>query len=184
MNEKLGLYGIPSFYPTPPEVTEQMLDKIKVHKNDHILEPSAGKGDMAKIIQKRFPDNPLWVIEKHIELAFSLICQGFRLLTDDFLKFNERFEVIVMNPPFMMNYQDIDHFRHAWDCLVPGGRIVSLMHEYSVYTPAVDPTHKAVQFSQWVTAMGISHEILPERSFAAARFKTNTSIALLWGTKP
>jgi len=39
-----------SFYPTPPEVAEKMLAKVSKLYERSILEPSAGKGDLAAAV--------------------------------------------------------------------------------------------------------------------------------------
>lgn len=46
-------YETSEFYPTPPELVERMLEGIKIPFNASILEPSAGKGDILRILAKR-----------------------------------------------------------------------------------------------------------------------------------
>lgn len=38
------------FYPTPPELVKKMLDGFELHKVNTVLEPSAGKGDILRIL--------------------------------------------------------------------------------------------------------------------------------------
>lgn len=181
--EQNGLWGVPSFFPTPVTVTQYMLSKIEVKNTDQILEPSAGKGDMAQVIRGKFPNNRIWTAEKDMTLAIQLLVKGFKVLTQDFLTLKDQFEVIVMNPPFSNNYQDVDHICHAWRCLKEGGRLVALCHEYTAYSPSTNPYYKPTVFNQWTDRMGIHKELLPEGSFLNSEYPTNVRVALLWGTK-
>ena len=44
------------FYPTPPALVYKMLDGLNLKLIDSVLEPSAGKGDIADIVVKRLSD--------------------------------------------------------------------------------------------------------------------------------
>lgn len=46
-------YETSEFYPTPPELVERMLEGIKIPFNASVLEPSAGKGDILRVLAKR-----------------------------------------------------------------------------------------------------------------------------------
>lgn len=177
--EHIGLYGIPSYFPTPVGIIDRMLNVLDMHPGDSILEPSAGEGDIAKFL----PRKNLWVAEKNIALCIALVGQGFRLISRDFLTLTHTFDVIIANPPFSSNYQDIDHVYHMWDCLAPGGRFVSLVHEYSAFTPSGNFRYKPNVFQAWMASLGISRELLPQGSFLQARYPTPVSVAMVWGTK-
>ena len=98
-------------------------------KNGHVvLEPSAGRG---AILQ--------WLMGKKIQVTALEInpesaqyLQGYFPLEDircgDFLKTKpeQRFDRVVMNPPFTRN-QDVEHVEHAFQFLKPGGRLVAIM---------------------------------------------------------
>lgn len=186
-SEHIGLWGIPSLYPTPKNVAEYMISKVPIFATDTILEPSAGKGDLAQIIRGKFPRNNLMVVEKDVLLRAILVLDGFPLVASDIFNFPEHEvftpNVIIMNPPFSANYQDIDHVAHCWQLLPRGGRLVSLMHKFSAYSPSSNPFYKPNIFQEWMDRVGLQKELLPEGAFAEAEQPTNTEIALVWGTK-
>lgn len=70
------------------------------------------------------------------------------------------YDRILMNPPFS-NGRDIDHVRHAYTLLKPGGRIVALMGE-SAFT---NQSKKATEFREWLESVGGTDEKLPAGSF-------------------
>ena len=99
------------FYPTPGAVAAKMLQKID-RNAVHFLEPSAGKGDLAKAIlgfgRTRSPydhgsRHRVDVIELHPDLLKilqaheELTVVGYDWLTYDGVSY---YDAIVMNPPF------------------------------------------------------------------------------------
>ena len=42
------------FYPTPPSLANRMLDRIRWMSVSTVLEPSAGKGDLADIVDRKW----------------------------------------------------------------------------------------------------------------------------------
>lgn len=118
---------LPGFFPTPEPLINNMLDMCSVYEGETILEPSAGLGHIATAIRAKYPQNSLSVIEFSYQLWEVLEKKGF----DDaehinFLATTHKYDVIFMNPPFE-NHQDIDHVRHAYSLLKPGGRLVAIM---------------------------------------------------------
>ena len=100
------------FYPTPAHLVWKMVEKINFHYVDTMLEPSAGKGDLAlPVIQawrksihdwdsRKIPD--MDCIEIDPNLRAILKDKGLRVVHDDFLTYQtmKRYSLIVMNPPF------------------------------------------------------------------------------------
>ena len=96
------------FYPTP----ERLLDKITItvdwSRIKTVLEPSAGKGDMAEYVKKRVRnrcyDDRLDIdcIELDPDLQKTLKGKELRVVHDDFLTFStfKHYDLIIMNPPF------------------------------------------------------------------------------------
>lgn len=127
------------FYPTPRHVAEKMLEPFdsKRLQTAKILEPSAGKGDIAEAIAGRMAydmafsrvehfRSSIHCVELEPELRATLSGMGYRIVGDDFLKFDpdgERYDLIVMNPPFSTADK---HLLHAWDIL-RGGDIACLL---------------------------------------------------------
>lgn len=144
--------GIKDFYPTPKAVAERMLD-THAHYNDElwrrawkplksggaktILEPSAGRGDLAAAIKERFDSYHLHLdcIEINPDLQAVLKGKGFRVVHDDFLTFESdfRYDLIVMNPPFS---EAVKHVRKAMRLQARnGGMVIALVNAETVRNP-------------------------------------------------
>lgn len=122
---------IPGFFPTPKKVIQTMLDLIQeitgktIGKSDRVLEPSAGKGDIAEELRKM--TDRLDVCELNYTLSDILKEEGYNIAGSDFLEYNPGpiYDFIIMNPPFEKN-QDSRHIIHAYSLLKPGGVIAAV----------------------------------------------------------
>jgi len=155
------------FYETPVELAERMVGLAELEAGHSILEPSAGKGAIARVIWKRMPDScTLGVIEIYQPNRNALVEQDFYLVGTDFLEFVTdgdlipSYNHIIMNPPFT-GLQDVDHVLHAYECLAPGGRIVAIMGESAFFVDY----KKAVAFREWFEEVGGWSEQLPQDTF-------------------
>ncbi|WP_289281538.1 hypothetical protein, partial [Methylophaga sp. UBA5088] len=73
----------PDFYPTPAHLATRMAAMITPEFSKRILEPSAGKGDLAKAVISRFSrygKGKIDCIEKEPELRSLLVGEGFRVV--------------------------------------------------------------------------------------------------------
>lgn len=116
------------FYPTPLFVIEKMTKGLALNGR-HVLDPSAGKGDILDYLN----ENGAITMFCEIEPKLSLICsQSSRKLKDDFLKVKDEevshIDYIIMNPPFS---QDVQHVLHAYKIAPPGTVIRSLINSES-----------------------------------------------------
>jgi phospholipid N-methyltransferase len=152
---------IPGYFPTPKATAERLVEEAEIQPGMSVLEPSAGKGNIADVIKEKAPDADLKTIEWQGELADILRLKGHEVIGSDFLEHQGKYDRIVMNPPFE-KFQDIDHVRHAYEHLNPGGRVVSIMSE----SPFFRSDKKAVEFREWLDSMGGTSEKLPEKSFS------------------
>lgn len=119
-------YDIPGYYPTPPELVEEMLFLANLTRGMSVLEPSAGRGDIADGIRNHWAEPELTVIELQYRLRKILEAKGYELAGVDFLEYTGQHDVILMNPPFE-NGEDMQHIQHAFNhCLKPDGRIVAI----------------------------------------------------------
>lgn len=129
--ELLGV-RIPGFFPTPRTVIrEQLLPLADIERHHRVLEPSAGKGDIADAILDICPDVELDVCEINASLRAILQAKQHRILAErNFLQVtdDDGYDRIVMNPPFEQG-QDMDHVRHAFELLKPTGRLVAIVSE-------------------------------------------------------
>lgn len=147
------------FFPTPPTLATEIVEKADIEPGMKVLEPSAGNGRIADAIKAAGvePD----VAEVSGDLREILAAKGHALAGRDFMEFDPGpvYDRIVMNPPFS-NRQDVEHVRHAYDLLKPGGRIVAIMSE----GPFFGQDKKASEFRDWLDTVGTSEQ-LPEGSF-------------------
>ena len=65
-----------------------------IKKGETILEPSAGKGAIARYIMD------CDCVESNEENRKYLSKHGYNLVGNDFLTFNQEYDVIIANPPF------------------------------------------------------------------------------------
>ena len=84
-----------------------------------------------------------------------------------------------MNPPFE-NFQDVEHVKHAFSLLNPGGKIVAIMSE----SPFFRSDKKAQQFRDWLDDLGGTSKKLPDKSFMASERPTGVNSRLVVIEKP
>ncbi len=82
-----------------------------------------------------------------------------------------KYDRIVMNPPFS-NGRDVDHVKHAYSLLKPGGRVVAIMGEHSFFAG----DKKSKEFRDWLEEVGGSEEKLEEGTFQDANLPVNTGV--------
>lgn len=129
------------FYPTPAAVAAKMLERFDWQSlgKARILEPSAGKGDLADAITDKMLtyNGKIWsgresyaekihCLEIDPELQAAIKGKGYTLVGTDFLDFwpDEKYNLIIMNPPFSSGDK---HLLHAWEIL-DYGEIVCLLN--------------------------------------------------------
>ncbi|WP_257588157.1 methyltransferase domain-containing protein [Leptospira sp. id769339] len=163
--------NIPGFFPTPQSLGENLLEQADIEPGMSVLEPSAGKGDLADQIQEKTGLEPD-TIEMNSSLREILTEKNHKLVGWDFLEFKDKtYDRIIMNPPFE-NGQDMEHVRHAYDLLNPGGRLVAIVSEGPFYRS----DSKARSFRDWISEKGGISEQLPENSFSGKDSFRQTSI--------
>ncbi|AVB76078.1 zincin-like metallopeptidase domain-containing protein [Methanococcus maripaludis] len=150
---------IPGFFPTPKEIIKDMIDKAEIKENDSILEPSAGKGDIAEVINEE-TGIKADCIEINPTLQTILNKKGFETVESNFLEFNGKYDKIIMNPPFEKG-QDIEHVTHAYNLLNNGGKLVSIMSNSVTFRN----DKKYMEFREFLKENNGYIEELPEGSF-------------------
>lgn len=154
---------LPGFFPTPQPVIDRMLELAEIEPGHAVLEPSCGKGDIVLAIRREHPQSPVTAVEKNLTLAEVLAAKSIDAEFTDFLQHTGVYDRIVMNPPFAKG-ADIEHVRHAYGRLAPGGRLVSVMSD----GPFFRSDGKAVAFREWFTELGGESHELPEDAFNGA----------------
>lgn len=144
-----------SFYPTPAPVAERMLAMLPSldWRTLRVLEPSAGKGDLAdalitSVLDETLPPRGMrerfradmaaavHCIEPDPDLQAALRGKGYQLVAHDFLSFSpeEPYNLIIMNPPFD---QADKHVLHAWEILEDGD-VLSLINAETLRNPCTE----------------------------------------------
>lgn len=164
---------IEGYFPTPKTLVDQMIDYADIQPGHEVLEPSAGKGNIAQEIQQAAPDAILEVVEFNSGLRAILEAKGYNVVGNDFLEVTKNYDRIVMNPPFE-NFQDIDHVKHAFNLLKPGGKLVAIMG-----AGVKNSRKKAVEFREWLDDAGSYIEDLPEGSFKTSDRPTGVSTVMV-----
>ncbi|MBY0402537.1 MAG: methyltransferase [Cyanobacteria bacterium] len=157
------------FVPTPQVVVEKLLKAADIQPHMTVLEPSAGKGNIAARLRNITPH--VSVVEMDPDLQEYLTLRGLKLIAKDALaipiQYRNSFDRIVMNPPFE-DRRDIQHVINAYQYLKPGGRLVAVMSENSFRLHPGDsiPYQKLLRsFQCWLRSLGAKTEALPQGTF-------------------
>jgi hypothetical protein len=115
------------FFATPLELAKRLIELADIQAHHSCLEPSAGQGAIADLMVSRSLN--CVVVELMPENIKVLARKDHLPIEGDFLDKKPEtfgtFDRIVANPPFTKN-QDIDHIRHMYSMLKPGGKLVSM----------------------------------------------------------
>lgn len=129
-----------NFYPTPIRMIDKMLSGIDWNFVQSVLEPSAGKGDIAREVCRHFrykhndygkdlsPSKyDVDCVEIDPNLRAILKDGGFRVIHDDFLTMEtmKHYDLIVMNPPFD---KGAEHLLKAMRMQERGGAVICLLN--------------------------------------------------------
>ena len=166
---------IEGYFPTPKPVVDKMLELAELKTGERVLEPSAGKGNIADRIIEKVGNDTVSTIEIDPKLSEILDLKGYNNRRDDFLNItDEEYDKIIQNPPFE-KLQDVDHVRHAYDLLAPGGKLVSVMSE----SPFFQQQKKAREFREWLAEKDGYIEKLPAGSFKNSERSTGVNTRLI-----
>lgn len=170
---------IDGYFPTPRATVDKLLEAAEIEPGMSVLEPSAGKGNIADVIKETAPEADLETVEYQSSLSRILEAKGHKVVGNDFLKHQGQYDRIVMNPPFEQ-YQDVEHVKHAYDLLKPGGRLVAVMSE----GPFFRSDKKGQAFRDWLEEVGGTSEKLPEGSFKSSERPTGVATRMVVIDKP
>ncbi|MFI5792370.1 class I SAM-dependent methyltransferase [Streptomyces sp. NPDC051677] len=117
------------YFPTPKPLVEQLLDLAELEAGCEVLEPSAGRGAIAKAAAAR--GAVVDCIELDAARAEHIRAGGYarEVTAADFfsVKVQRRYQRVVMNPPFA-DRQDIRHVQRALRFVQSGGLVVAVMY--------------------------------------------------------
>jgi len=154
------------FFETPHKLAQQLVDMANIQPWESVLEPSAGKGAIARIISE---EPPCDCIEMNPENREYLLENKFSLVGDDFLQWNKGYDVIVANPPFTKQ-QDITHVLHM--IKLARRRVVSVMSASVLFRT----NKKTTDFTQLIDDLGGTIDPLPDDSFKVSGTRVKTCV--------
>ncbi len=179
---------IPGFFPTPADLCAVVRERALLTKPFlRVLEPSAGKGDLAEAMWTDAEGRPthaaVHVCEVSRQLGEVLKLKGMEFVGEDFLATEPNpdslYDRVVMNPPFE-NGQDAEHIRHAYRFLKPGGRLVAIASAGTFFRS----DRKATEFRAWLESVGGECEGVQDGAFKKAFRSTGTKTCLVTIDKP
>lgn len=173
------------FYPTPYSLADKMVYKHDIRTIKTVLEPSAGRGDLAdRILQRMISNNggsynkeykpDIDVIELDQNLRHILKGKGYRIVHDDFLTYNtyKQYDLIISNPPFSTG--DL-HLLKILEMQKNGGKIVCLLNAETLKNPYTVTRKDLIQKLDEYNA---SIEYIDD-AFKVAERRTDIQIALI-----
>jgi predicted RNA methylase len=137
LTKEAAMMDIPGYFPTPEPLAERLVGMARIEPGNTILEPSAGTGNLIDAILKTHDDVRISYCEMNCFLLDILRAKyegvnGVRFLGRDCFDIDtgqgeNRFDRIIMNPPFERG-QDVDHVFRAWySLLAPRGILTAIV---------------------------------------------------------
>lgn len=149
----------PGFFPTPPDLAQTIVAAADISTDHDVLEPSAGIGSLVDACPVPFNVDAI-----EMRSRFARLIRGASSVQEaDFLSLppEPKYDRVIMNPPFEQQ-ADIDHVRHAWEFLKPGGRLVAIMSG----SVRFNSNRKARQFRDWLSDIGGDISEIPAGAFS------------------
>lgn len=191
---RLPSFSNSGFYPTPSKLAGKMLSCVNWEGVYTILEPSAGKGDLADAVDRHIrarrhkissrisidADEPyLDCIEQDADLSALLRGKGLHVVHDDFLTFRtvKQYDLCIMNPPFENGDQ---HLLKALSLMERGGQIVCLLNAETIRNPY---TNRRKLLAQKLSEYNARIEFIPD-AFRHAQRPADVEIALIYVNIP
>ena len=156
-------------FETPQALAVELVGELGDIKGKTCLEPSAGRGRIVTELLSAGAGE-VACVEIDADNGNDLERQGHSVLVADFLGVSAdtmTCDAVAMNPPFTRN-QDIQHVRHAFACLRPGGRLASIVSEHGF----AGNERECTEWRGWLRSLSAKIEIIPAGAFK----KSGTSI--------
>lgn len=183
-----------ALFPTTRVLCERLLNGIDWRQVQNVLEPSAGKGDLAEAVARHvaavrdyyWNDDDLArgkheidCIEIEPDLRATLKGKGFRVVHDDFLTFQtaKQYDLIVGNPPFS---RGAEHLLKMLELARYGGIVRCLLNAETLRNPY---TFERKTLCKKLAELGAEIVYLPGE-FESAERKTSVEVALVKVTIP
>jgi predicted RNA methylase len=156
------------FFETPVEIVKRMIGNVwPITDTMDVLEPSAGAGAILKELLK-YTEHVYCVEQNESRVAKlrEIHPMGALIVVHgDFMThlYGQRFDRIVMNPPFEEG-QDIDHVQRAYRMLKSGGIMVAILSLGFTFRSR----QKDIQFRDWLREKNAFVETLPDDAFKSS----------------
>jgi len=118
-----------NFFETPEVIANTMAELLdSLGRGARILEPSAGIGALLNSLKRVDITNSYVLDFCEIQKEFLPYLSGYNHVGEDFMEYTPGrvYEAILMNPPYKSKLAEA-HTDHAWECLKPGGVLVTLV---------------------------------------------------------
>ena len=115
------------FYATPPETVQAFLANFDgISSGDRILEPSAGNGQIVKVLREGGYDNRIDAVELRPEERGTLEALADNVTIGSFFDYEPDcgYDVIIGNPPYSLA---LDFINKSLELLHPGGLLIFLL---------------------------------------------------------
>lgn len=115
------------FYATPPETVRAFLANFDgISSGDRILEPSAGNGQIVKVLREGGYDNRIDAVELRPEERGALEALADNVTIGSFFDYEPDcgYDVIIGNPPYSLA---LDFINKSLELLHPGGLLIFLL---------------------------------------------------------
>lgn len=169
-------------FETPDKVADMMVEHAQIAPVHTVLEPSAGRGQILRAIQrdmKDFKTKPsINVCEMH-DANIAVLARDFGLvvLCRDFMELDRHYQFnrIVMNPPFR-NGQDVAHVHKAYDHLLENGVLVALT--YPGWEWRTDLRYQ--NFRNWLAPLNHAKLAVPKGAFSTSGTEIETRLLVIY----
>ena len=115
------------FYATPVNVVENLLNNIDLNQyGDKVLEPSAGNGNICRVIKSYYPNKSVTALEIREEELESLTQCSDEVIIDDYLQIDmkSKYSIIIGNPPYS---KAIEFVNKSLEILEENGVLIFLL---------------------------------------------------------
>ncbi len=179
----LKLSGSEDYYPTPESLLKEITAGIDWKSIDYVLEPSAGKGNIAEYVKQakgRWSQIDIDCIEIEPELRAILKDKGFRVVHDDFMTLHtyKHYDLIFMNPPFSRGAR---HLLKAIEVQsLTGGGIICILNAETLRNAY---TRERQELEQSLERYGAEIKYY-EKAFSVSENPTDVEVAVVKLTVP
>ena len=115
------------FYATPVDVVENLLNNIDLNQyGDKILEPSAGNGNICRVVKSHYPNKNITALEIREEGLENLTQCSDEVIIGDYLQMDiqNKYDIIIGNPPYS---KAIEFVKKSLELLEENGILILLL---------------------------------------------------------